>query len=99
MYLISQDLNFENQTDHAGHDYRIQENTDKNPPVSPTQIDNMNMVKSQSDNKNVVTSELFNSSFASPSQSLKRGSISHQTISEQDSDSATLTRDDQKVWN
>ena len=99
MYHMFQDLNFENQTDHAGLNYKIQENTDKNAPISPTQIDYVNKTKTQSDNKNIVTSELFNSSFESPSHSLKRGSINHLTISEQDSDSATLTREDQKVWN
>ena len=55
------------------------------------------MVKDHSHEKNVVTSKLFNSSFSSPSQSLKKGGISHMTISEQDSDSATLTSKDLKV--
>ena len=83
--------------DHIRSPDEINENDINHSNTPQESHDNANVDKNHSYERNVVTSKLFNSSFSSPSQSLKKGGISQMTISEQDSDSATLTRKDQKV--
>ena len=90
-------MNFEGEIDHIRSPDEINENDINHSNTPQESHANANIVKDHSYEKNIVTSKLFNSSFSSPSQSLKKGGINQMTISEQDLDSATLTSKDQKV--